>query len=160
MDEDHEILTANARYADAYPGGDLPAPPARRLVVLTCMDARIDPIRLLGLELGDAHVIRNAGGLVTEDALRSLAMSHHLLGTQRAVLIGHTDCGSLTFTNESLRARIGEAARSLDFLPFADLDASVAEGVRRIRETPLLPEAYEVHGFVLDVRDGRLREVA
>ncbi len=114
-----------------------------------------DPARFLGLEEGDAHVIRNAGGLVTEDALRSLVISHHLLGTQEVFVIAHTDCGMLTFSNEELQDRL---ATSIEFLPFSDLEESVRDSVRRVRESPLLPDA--VRGFVYDVRTGSLREVA
>jgi carbonic anhydrase len=129
-------------------------------VALTCMDARLDPARFLGLEEGDAHVIRNAGGLVTDDAIRSLVISHHLLGTQEALVIAHEDCGMLTFTNDVLHDRLGADARRIDFLPFPNLDDSVRASVRRIRESPLLPESYTATGFVYDVRTGRLREVA
>jgi carbonic anhydrase len=135
-------------------------PPARRFAVLTCMDARIDPARSLGLEEGDAHVIRNAGGLASDDAIRSLVISHWLLGTREAVVIAHTDCGMLTFTNEVLQERLPPEGRDVDFLPFPDLEQSVRGSLRRIRESPLLPEEFEATGFVYDVGSGRLREVA
>ncbi len=159
-----EIQAANERYAASFTKGELPMPPARRLAVVTCMDARLDPARVLGLEEGDAHVIRNAGGLVTDDALRSLVISHWLLGTQEAVVIAHTDCGMLAFTNEDLRQKLadeaGADASGIDFLPFSDLDDSVRTSVRRIRESPLLPDSFAASGFVYDVRSGRLGEVA
>lgn len=155
-----EILAANAAYADGFAKGDLPAPPARRFAVVTCMDARLDPARFLGLDEGDAHVIRNGGGLATDDALRSLAISHHLLGTEEVFVIGHEGCGMLSFTNEELRDRLGDDAREVDFLPFSNLDEAVADSVRRIRESPLLPDGFTAHGLVYDVRSGRLREVA
>jgi carbonic anhydrase len=159
-----EIQAANDVYASQFDKGDLPMPPGRRFAVVTCMDARLDPAKYLGLEEGDAHVIRNAGGLVSDDALRSLVISHHLLGTQEAFVIAHIDCGMLTFTNDVLRRKLadetGEDASGIDFLPFSDIDASVAGSVRRIRESPLLPDSFTATGFVYDVRSGRLREVA
>lgn len=155
-----EILAANAAYADGFAKGDLPAPPARRFAVVTCMDARLDPARFLGLDEGDAHVIRNGGGLASDDALRSLAISHHLLGTEEVFVIGHEGCGMLSFANEDLRDRLGDAARDVDFLPFSNLDEAVAGSVRRIDESPLLPDSFDAHGLVYDVRSGRLREVA
>ena len=135
-------------------------PPGRAFAVVTCMDARLDPAGFLGLEEGDAHVIRNAGGLVTDDALRSLVISHHLLGTREAVVIAHEDCGMLTFTNDVLHERLGEPAAGIDFLPFPDLDESVRGSLRRIRESPLLPGSFAATGFVYDVLTGSLREVA
>lgn len=138
-------------------------PPARRFAVVTCMDARLDPARYAGLSEGDAHVIRNAGGLVSDDALRSLVISHWLLGTQEAIVIGHTDCGMVTFTNDDLRNRLaaeaGADAGDIDFLPFPDVEGSVRESVERIRTTPLLPDSFAAHGFVYDVRTGRLEPV-
>lgn len=159
-----EILTANEAYASGFAKGDLPMPPGRRFAVVTCMDARLDPARYLGLEEGDAHVIRNAGGLVTDDALRSLVISHWLLGTQEAFVIAHTDCGMLTFSNDLLRKKLAEEAGAdaskIDFHPFADLDQSVRASVAKIRESQLLPGSFAATGFVYDVSTGRLREVA
>jgi carbonic anhydrase len=155
-----EIVSANDRYAAQFTNGDLPMPPGRRFAVVTCMDARLDPAKFLGLKEGDAHVIRNAGGLVTDDALRSLVISHHLLGTQEAFVIGHEDCGMLTFTNDDLHRRLGPESEGVEFLPFDDLDDSVRRSIKRIRESPLLPDSYAANGFVYDVRSGRLREVA
>jgi carbonic anhydrase len=158
-----EIKAANERYTTAFTKGDLPMPPARRFAVVTCMDARLDPARFLGLEEGDAHVIRNAGGLVSDDTLRSLVISHWLLGTQEAFVIAHTDCGMLTFTNDQLQRKLadeaGADASEIDFLPFSDPDESVRASVRRIQETPFLPESFTATGFVYGVRDGRMREV-
>jgi len=151
-----EILAANAAHAADFGGAELAAPPARRLAVVTCMDARLDPASFLGLRPGDAHVLRNAGGLVTDDVLRSLAVSHHLLGTREALVIGHTDCGMLSFTNGDLRARL---ATDIDFLPFSDLEESIRTSVRAIAESPLLPESFGASGFVYDVASGRLREL-
>jgi carbonic anhydrase len=160
----HEVQSANAAYAEGFTKGELPMPPGRRFAVVTCMDARIDPARALGLEEGDAHVIRNAGGVVSDDALRSLVISHWLLGTQEALVIGHTDCGMVTFTNDVLRDKLrdeaGADASGIDFLPFPDVGNRVAESVRRIRESDLLPESFAATGYVYDVSSGRLEEVA
>jgi carbonic anhydrase len=154
-----EIRQANEQYAGGFAKGDLPMPPGRRFAVVTCMDARLDPAKFLGLQEGDAHVIRNAGGIATDDALRSLVISHHLLGTQEAIVIGHEDCGMLTFENPDLHAKLDGKGDSIDFLPFSDLDERVRASVRAIRESPLLPDSYTATGFVYDVRTGRLREV-
>ena len=161
-----EFITANQQYSASFNKGDLALPPARRVAVVVCMDARIDPAKVLGLEEGDAHVIRNAGGRA-DDALRSLVISQQLLGTQEVVVIHHTDCGMLTFTNEAIRSQCvevfggsaSELAGSIDFLPFADLEMSVQEDVRYIRDSPLIPESIPVRGFVYDVRTGQLNEV-
>ena len=158
-----ELLQANERYAAQFTNGDLPLPPARRTAVLVCMDARIDPAKVLGLQEGDAHVIRNAGGRASDDALRSLAISHKLLNSQEFLVIHHTDCGMQTFTNEQLRDQLrrdlGADASEIDFLPFSDLEESVREDVRRIRSSPLIPDTIAVRGFVYDVQTGRLSEV-
>ena len=157
-----ELVRANAGYAAGFNRGGLPLPPARKVAIVTCMDARIIPSRALGLEEGDAHVIRNAGGRA-RDALRSLVISQQLLGTREIVVIHHTDCGMLTFTNEQLRAKVrtelGSDA-SVDFQPFTDLEQSVVDDVTLLRESPLLLEGVPVRGFVYDVRNGRLTEVA
>ena len=154
-----ELLRANSLYASYFTKGQLAAAPARRFAVVTCMDARIDPAKALGLEEGDAHVIRNAGGLVTDDALRSLAISHWELGTHEVFVVAHTRCGMLALDNEDLRRKIGDAATRVDFLPFRDLDTSVRESVRRVRESPLLPDSYGATGMVYDVESGRIRVV-
>jgi carbonic anhydrase len=159
-----ELVAANQAYASEFSKARLPPAPARRAAVVTCMDARLDPAKFLGLQEGDAHVIRNAGGLVTDDALRSLVISHWLLGTQEAFVIGHTGCGMLTFTNEELQGKLayetGAQTSGLDFLPFGDLEESVRASVRRIAESPLLPDSFGASGFVYEVESGRLREVA
>ena len=164
MSELPAILGANERYAADFAKGELPAPPARRLAVLTCMDARLDPAKALGLAEGDAHVIRNAGGRASDDALRSLVISQQLLGTREVLVVHHTDCGMMAFTNEQLRDRLrrdlNADASAVDFLPFGDLEASVREDVETIRSSPLIPDDVAVRGFVYDVRTGRLREVA
>lgn len=158
-----EFLAANAEYAAGFTKGDLPMPPGRRTAVLVCMDARIDPARALGLEEGDAHVIRNAGGRASDDAIRSLVISYKLLGTREFLVIHHTDCGMVTFTNEQLRDQLkrdlGADASGIDFLPFSDLDESVRRDVATIRSSPLVPKDIPVRGFVYDVRSGQLREV-
>lgn len=162
-----ELLDANVRYAAGFTKGDLPMPPGRQVAILVCMDARIDPAKALGLEEGDAHVIRNAGGRADE-ALRSLAISQQLLGTREVVVIHHTDCGMLTFTNDQIREQIdrdlgptaGAAAAAIDFQPFADVEQSVRDDLAVIRSSPLIPDDIPVSGFVYDVRTGRLHEVA
>ncbi|MGH3058780.1 MAG: beta-class carbonic anhydrase [Gaiellaceae bacterium] len=163
MPERNTLLAANEVFADSFTQGHLPMPPSRRLAIVTCMDARLDPARFLGLEPGDAHVIRNAGGLVTEDAIRSLVISHWLLGTQEVAVIAHTDCGMLTFSNDDLRGRLrAEAdadASQVDFRPFVDLRESVRGSLRAVRESPFLPDSLELSGWIYDVRDGRLVEV-
>jgi carbonic anhydrase len=158
-----ELLQANQRFAQRFDRGGLPAPPARKLAVVTCMDARLHPETFLGLDLGDAHVIRNAGGRVSDDALRSLIISSHLLGTTEYVVIHHTDCGMLTFTNDELHAGLAretqEDATHIDFLPFSDLTESVREDMQRITASPFIPEGIAVRGFIYDVTSGRLTEV-
>ncbi len=154
-----ELLATNGRYAAAFDQAALAARPRRRLAVVTCMDARLDPARFLGLAEGDAHVIRNAGGVVNDDAIRSLVVSHHLLGTEEALVIGHRDCGMTGFRNEELQERLGPAARGIDFQPFPDVVERVRESVEAIRRTPLLPDAFRATGFVYDVRTGALEPV-
>ena len=159
-----ELLEANRSYAEGFTKSNLAVPPARRFAVVTCMDARLDPAKFLGLEEGDAHVIRNAGGVVSDDALRSLIISHWLLGTQEAFVIAHSDCGMLTFTNDDLRAKLrdeaGADASDIDFLPFPDLDDSVRESIERVRSSDLLPDSFTATGYVYDCSSGALREVA
>lgn len=157
------FLAANTQYAATFSQGDLPMPPARQAAILVCMDARLDPAKALGLAAGDAHVIRNAGGLATDDALRSLVISTQLLGTREVLVIHHTDCGMLTFTNEELRAQLareqGVDASAIDFRPFRDLEESVRRDVATIRASPLLPPELVVRGFIYDVHTGALREI-
>jgi carbonic anhydrase len=158
-----ELLDANTEYASTFDRGHLPMPPARRLAVVTCMDARIIPSRQLGLEEGDAHVIRNAGGR-TRDALRSLVISQRLLGTNEIAVIHHTDCGMLTFTNPQLHAKVkqdlGSDSNQIDFLPFSDVEESVREDVNFLLSSPLIARDVPIRGFIYDVRTGRLSEVA
>ena len=158
------VLAANERFADGFGAGGAQLPPNVPLAVLTCIDARIHPEEFLGLAIGDAHVVRNAGGRASDDALRSLIISSVLLGTREFMVIHHTDCGMLTFTNDDIWAKLeaetGASAADIDFMPFSDVDASVADDVRTIRENPFLPDGVEVSGWVYDVRSGRLRPAA
>ena len=154
-----EVTAANERYAAGFAKGELPMPPGRRFAVVTCMDARLDPAGFLGLEEGDAHVIRNAGGLVNDETIRSLLISHHLLGTQEAVVIGHTDCGMLAFTNADVHEKLGPESESIDFQPFPDVAERVRQSVETIRSHPLLPDSFEATGFVYDVRSGAIEPV-
>jgi carbonic anhydrase len=158
-----ELLEANRRYAAGFTKGSLPMPPARHVAILACMDARLDPARMLGLEEGDAHVIRNAGGRPTEDAIRSLVISQLLLGTREVVVIHHVDCGMLSFSNDDLRQKIrtdlGADASGIDFLPFSDLAQSVRDDVAELRRSPLLLKDAPISGFIYDVKSGRLLPV-
>ena len=149
-----EIVSANEQYAGGFDKGELPMPPGRRFAVVTCMDARLDPAAFLGLDEGDAHVIRNAGGIVTDDALRSLLISHHLLGTEEVLVIGHSDCGMLTLRDEDVQEQLGT---DITLHAFPNVENRVSESVRAVRESPLLPDA--VNGFVYEVETGRLRAV-
>jgi carbonic anhydrase len=158
-----EFLRANERFVEGFNQGGLPMPPARQAAVLVCMDARIHEAPALGLALGDAHVIRNAGGRASDDAIRSLIISSRLLGTREFVVIHHTDCGMLTFTNEQLRGQLAEQtgadASAIDFLPFSDLEASVREDVERIQASPFIDKNIPVSGLIYDVNTGRLTPV-
>ncbi len=159
-----ETRKANERYAAGFKLGHLPMPPSRKLAVVACMDARLTVEQLLGLKTGEAHIIRNAGGLVTDDALRSLIISSRLLGTRTIYVIEHTDCGMLTFTDDGLRERLeketGQPAGHLHFHTFTDVESNLRAQLRRIRENPFLPRDLDAHGFVYDVRTGRLKEVS
>src|SRR3954468_8014376 len=158
-----EVLEANRSYAESFDKCDLPGPPGRPPAVVTCMDARLDPAKFLGLDEGDAHVIRNPGGVVSDDALRSLVISHWLLGTQEALVIAPTGCGMLPFPNDDIHAKLadeaGADASGIDFLPFPDLDDSVRESVERVRTSDLLPKSFTATGYVYDCATGALREV-
>ena len=165
MSVSDEVLKANETYAQSFGLGHLALPPARKLAVVACMDARLIVSQILGLKAGDAHIIRNAGGIVTEDALRSLIISHHLLGTQEFIIINHTDCGMLTFKDEDLRLKLhqqtGTAAVSpASFHAFTNLEENVRQQTQKIRSHPWVPNHISVRGFVYDVKTGRLKEVA
>ena len=157
-----ELVRNADSYSEAFAGGELPAPPAKRVAVVACMDARLNPYALLGLHEGDAHVIRNAGGVITDDEIRSLAISQRLLGTEAIMLIHHTDCGMLTFSDDDFRRQVQHetgvkpewAAEAFD-----DLDEDVRQSIARIKTSPFIPQKDQVRGFVYDVKSGRLREV-
>lgn len=157
-----EFLEANVAFAETFDKGDLPMPPARKVAVVACMDARLHPEKVLGLAIGDAHVIRNAGGRA-EDALRSLVISERLLGTTEIVVLHHTDCGMLTFTNEQLAAKVkadlGADVSGQDFLPFPDLEQSVRDDVTLLRNSPLIPGDIPISGAIYDVATGKVHEV-
>ncbi len=157
------MLAGNRSYAGAFNQGHLPMPPARKVAIVTCMDARLHPEKFLGLEVGDAHVIRNAGGRVSEDAIRSLVISQRLLGTQEIVVIHHTDCGMLTFSNADLAAKIrqdlGVDVGERDFLPFPDLEQSVRDDIATLRSSPLIPADIAISGAIYDVRTGALQRI-
>ena len=158
-----ELIRNAEAYAASFDKGDLPLPPAKRVAVVACMDARLDPQALLGLREGDAHVIRNAGGVVTDDEIRSLAISQRLLGTEEVVLIHHTDCGMLTFTDDEFRRRIQEETGlkpEWAVETFPDLEEDVRQSIARIQASPFIPRKESVRGFVYEVETGRLREVA
>ncbi len=158
-----ELLKNNEGYAAGFDKGELPMPPARKVAIVACMDARLNPYGLLGLQEGDAHVIRNAGGVITDDEVRSLAISQRLLGTEEIVLIHHTDCGMLTFTDDEFKRSIQDdtgikpewAAES-----FKDLDEDVRQSLARIQASPFIPNKDSVRGFVYEVESGKLREVS
>jgi carbonic anhydrase len=157
-----ELLANNAEYAAAF-SGPLPLPPAKHVAVVACMDARLDVYRILGLNEGEAHVIRNAGGVVTDDEIRSLAISQRLLGTQEIILIHHTDCGMLTFTDDDFKRSIQnetgiKPAWAAEAFP--DLDEDVRQSIARIKASPFIPNKDSVRGFVFDVATGKLNEVS
>jgi carbonic anhydrase len=157
-----ELVRAAERYAAAFDKTDLPAPPARQVAVVACMDARLNPYALLGLREGDAHVIRNAGGVITEDVIRSLTISQRLLGTREVVLIHHTECGMLTFRDDEVKDQIqSDVGIRPPFAleAFRDVEADVRQSIARIQASPFVPHRDQVRGFVYDVRSGRLREV-
>jgi len=161
MSATDELLANNQRYADGFTG-PLPLPPAKGVAVVACMDARLNVYAMLGLEEGQAHVIRNAGGVITDDEIRSLAISQRLLGTREIILIHHTDCGMLTFTDDDFKAAIQAdtgikptwAAEA-----FGDLDTDVRQSIARIKASPFIPQKDSVRGFVFDVATGKLNEV-
>ena len=162
MSATDDLLGNAKQYADRFDKGDLPLPPARKVAVVACMDARLDPQKVLGLAEGDAHVIRNAGGVVTDDAIRSLAISQRLLGTEEIILIHHTDCGMLTFSDDDFKRSIQEdvgvkPAWSAEAFPA--LDEDIRQSIARIRSSPFIPRKDHVRGFVYHVESGELSEV-
>jgi carbonic anhydrase len=162
MSATDDLLRNNEAYAEAFDKGDLPLPPAKGVAVVACMDARLDVHKILGLEEGDAHVIRNAGGVITDDEIRSLAISQRLLGTREIILIHHTDCGMLTFTDDELRQQIQEDVGIKPHFPmesFSDLEEDVRQSIARIKASPFVPDKDSVRGFVYEVETGRLREI-
>ena len=162
MSDIDELVQKNSEYAASFDKADLPIAPARRAVVVTCMDARFMPSRIFGLGEGEAHIIRNAGGSARE-ALRSLVISQRLLGTSEVAIVKHTDCGMLRFKNEDLHAKVkedlGADAGGIDFLPFASLEDAVREDVAFLKSSPLVGDDVVVRGFVYDVKTGRVSEV-
>jgi carbonic anhydrase len=177
-----DVLAANQAYADSFGAkAELALPPARRFAILTCMDARLDPAKFAGLSEGDAHVIRNAGGRASDDAIRSLVISYKLLGTAEWFVIHHTDCGMEFFTDDAIRGLLASSLETaalgpegfhdigtgpgsaegayIDWLTIADQAGSVVDDVRRIRNHPLVPSGIPIHGYIYDVRTGRLNEV-
>ena len=157
-----ELLKNNAEFIRSFSNGDLPMPPGKGLAVVACMDARLNVYALLGLSEGEAHVIRNAGGVVTEDVIRSLAISQHLLGTSEIILVHHTDCGMLTFTDDEVKADI-ESKTGLRphfaLEAFSDLESDIRQSIARIKHSPFVLHKDRVRGFVYDVRSGALQEV-
>jgi carbonic anhydrase len=158
-----ELVANNRAYQSSFTKGDLGLPPARGVAVLACMDARLDVHKILGLREGDAHVIRNAGGVVTDDAIRSLTISQRLLGTREIVLIHHTDCGMLTFSDDEVKRQIEADTGirpSFALEAFPDADGDVRQSIARIKASPFIPHKDQVRGFVYDVKTGALSEVA
>jgi len=158
-----QMVQNDDSFAQSFDQGDVPMPPAKKVAWVVCMDARLHPEKFLGLQIGDAHIIRNAGGVASDDAIRSLAISTHLLGTKEFGVVHHTDCGMLTFTNDDMHAKLKEElgvdASDIDFLPFPDLEQSVRDDVQKIKDSPLLPDGIPVSGYVYEVETGKLREI-
>src|SRR3990172_7504535 len=158
-----DALQANSGYASSFKLSHLPMPPDKKLAVVACMDARLTIEPMLGLETGDAHVIRNAGGIVTDDALRSLIISHKLLGTQTFFVINHTDCGMLTFKDEDLQQRLKQETgrdAGMPFYAFGNLEDNVRAQTKKIKDSPFLPDSIDLHGFIYDVKTGKLNEIS
>src|SRR5215203_3684930 len=162
MSTTDELLRNNERYANSFEKSDLPMPPAKQIAIVTCMDARLSPFVMLGLQEGDAHIIRNAGGVITDDEIRSLVISQRLLGTREIMLIQHTDCGMLTFSDDEVKQQIQDDVGIKPHFAlesFSDLDENVRQSVARIKTSPFVPNKDNVRGFVYEVETGRLREV-
>jgi carbonic anhydrase len=163
MSTTDDLLKNNEGFVQSFDKGDLPLPPARKIAIVACMDARLNPYPILGLQLGDAHVIRNAGGVITDDEIRSLAISQHLLGTEEIMLIHHTDCGMLTFNDQEFASKLEEETGQRphwDAQSFPDLDQDVRDSIQRIKDSPFIPRTDSVRGFVYAVETGELREVS
>jgi carbonic anhydrase len=157
-----QLLENNDAYAAAFDKGDLPMPPGKKVAVLACMDARLNVYGILGLQVGQAHVIRNAGGVATDDAIRSLLISQRLLGTEEIILIHHTDCGMLTFSDDDVKAQVqADCGIKPPFAleAFGDLEEDVGQSITRIKASPFIPHKHSVRGFIYDVTTGRLNEV-
>ena len=157
-----ELVGNASSYRDSFHSGDLPLPPAKKVAIVACMDARLNPYGLLGLHEGDAHVIRNAGGVITDDEIRSLAISQRLLGTQEVMLIHHTDCGMLTFGDDDFRRQVQDDTGIKPEWPaetFTDLEEDVRQSIARIKASPFVPNKDNIRGFVFEVETGNLREV-
>jgi carbonic anhydrase len=158
-----KLLTANEAYSKDFEHGDLAIPPSKKLAIIACMDARLTVENVLGLSTGDAHIIRNAGGIATDDAIRSLLISHELLGTEEFLVINHTDCGMLTFTDKDLQQKLTQKynldASGLRFHSFPNLEDNVRNQVKKIKSTPFLPDEIPVYGFTYDVRTGKLKRI-
>jgi carbonic anhydrase len=162
MSATDDLVANSESYAASFEKGSLPMPPGLGVAVVACMDARLDPARVLGLQEGDAHVIRNAGGVVTEDAIRSLVISQRLLGTTEIVLIHHTDCGMVTFSDDAVKQQIFDDVGirpSFALESFPDAEEDVRQSIRRIKASPFIPHTDDVRGFVYDVAKGKLNEV-
>jgi carbonic anhydrase len=164
MSTTDDLLQANQRYAHQFDLGNLAMPPARKVAVVACMDARLTVEQFLGLKTGEAHIIRNAGGIITEDALRSLVISQQLLGTKEVLIINHTDCGMLTFKDDDLRQKLEKETGTAAVAPayfeaFSDLEENVRRQIARLRSHPWIPKHISVRGFIYDVKSGRLNEV-
>lgn len=165
MSKTDEAIAANAEYASNFQLGHLPMPPARKLAIVACMDARMSVEPMLGLKTGDAHIIRNAGGIVTEDALRSLVISQQLLGTEEVLIINHTDCGMVTFKDEDLRAKLHAQTGTATVAPahfhaFSDVEENVRQQIQKVQSHPWIHKNISVRGFVYDVKSGRLKEIS
>ena len=162
MSATDDLVRNNESYSRSFQKGDLPLPPAKHVAVLACMDARLDVHKILGLQEGDAHVIRNAGGVATDDAIRSLTISQRLLGTKEIILIHHTDCGMLTFKDDDVKGKIeSETGIRPHFAleAFGDLEDDIRQSIARIKASPFIPNKANIRGFVYDVKTGRLNEV-
>jgi carbonic anhydrase len=162
MSSTDELLKNNEAYAKTFDKGDLPIPPSKGVAVIACMDARLDVNKILGLEEGDAHIIRNAGGVVTDDEIRSLVISQRLLGTTEVILMHHTDCGMLTFSDDEVKDKIQEEVGirpPFALEAFSDLEGNVRQSIARIKASPFIPNKDSVRGFIYEVETGRLREV-